>query len=104
MHTLLGFSIRHPMWILLITLLVTGFFTTRIVDPATGQLKLRLDPSFDALLPDDADARVYYDWVKEEFGDDQSLIISLVVDDVFTLDNLHMIQRTFAEILLHRPD
>jgi hydrophobe/amphiphile efflux-3 (HAE3) family protein len=92
-RNLLSLAIRHPVWILAITLFATGFFVTRIVDPATGRVNLRIDPSFDAILPDDAGPRVFYDWVKEEFGDDQSLIISLVVDDVFTLENLHMIER-----------
>jgi predicted RND superfamily exporter protein/CRP-like cAMP-binding protein len=82
--------------------LVSGFFTTRIVDPTTGERKLRIDPSFDALMPDDAEPRVYYDWVKDEFGDDQSLIIALVLDDVFTLDNLHMIQR-ISDLLEEAP-
>jgi len=93
MRRLLEFSIRRPVWVLLITLLVSGFFISRIVDPTTGERKLRIDPSFDALMPDDAPIRTYYDWVLEEFGDDQSLIIALVVDDVFSLDNLHMVQR-----------
>ncbi|MBW2294319.1 MAG: hypothetical protein JRG94_18705, partial [Deltaproteobacteria bacterium] len=93
MRGALEFSLRRPAWVVFITLLATGFFVTRIVDPMSGELKLRIDPSFDALLPDDAPPRVYYDWVKDEFGDDQSLIIALVLDDVFTLDNLHMIQR-----------
>jgi predicted RND superfamily exporter protein len=93
MRRVLEFPIRRPAWVILVALLTTAFFATRIVEPTTGELKLRIDPSFDAILPDDAPARVYYDWVKEEFGDDQSLIISLVLDDVFTLDNLHMIQR-----------
>ncbi|MBW2726435.1 MAG: MMPL family transporter, partial [Deltaproteobacteria bacterium] len=93
MRGALEFSLRRPAWVVFITLLATGFFVTRIVDPMSGELKLRIDPSFDALLPDDAPPRVYYDWVKDEFGDDQSLIIALVLDDVFTLENLHMIQR-----------
>lgn len=93
MRKLLAVAIRHPVWILAITVIATGFFVTRIVDPATGRVNLRIDPSFDAILPDDAGPRVFYDWVKEEFGDDQSLIIALVVDDVFTLENLHMIER-----------
>jgi predicted RND superfamily exporter protein/CRP-like cAMP-binding protein len=102
MRRALEFSIRRPVWILAITLLISGFFTSRIVDPTTGELKLRIDPSFDALMPDDAPERVYYDWVKDEFGDDQSLIIALVLDDVFNLDNLHMIQR-ISDLLEEAP-
>ena len=63
MQRLLEFPTRRPVWVVLVVLLATVFFATRIVDPTTGELKLRIDPSFDAILPDDAPARVYYDWV-----------------------------------------
>ncbi|MBW2697122.1 MAG: hypothetical protein JRE70_11665, partial [Deltaproteobacteria bacterium] len=86
MQTLLGISVRHPMVVILAVLAVTGFFSYQIANPFTREVKLRIDPSFDAILPDDDANRLYYEWVKEEFGDDQSLIIALVMDDVFTLE------------------
>jgi predicted RND superfamily exporter protein len=92
MQRMLAFSIHHPIWVLTIVVVLSGLFFTRIVDPTSRELHLRIDPSFDALLPDDAEARVYYDSVKEEFGDDKSLIIALVLDDVFTVENLQMIK------------
>jgi hydrophobe/amphiphile efflux-3 (HAE3) family protein len=81
------------MVVILAVLAVTGFFSYQIANPFTREVKLRIDPSFDAILPDDDANRLYYEWVKEEFGDDQSLIIALVMDDVFTLENLSMIRR-----------
>jgi predicted RND superfamily exporter protein len=91
MQKLLGISIRHPIAVILTVLGITVFFCLRIANPFSGEVRLRIDPSFDAILPDDDANRLYYEWVKEEFGDDQSLIIALVVDDVFSLDNLRMI-------------
>ena len=86
-------SIRRPGWIILFAILATIFFVTRIIDPVSRQLSLRIDPSFDAILPDDAPERLFYDWTQEEFGDDQSLIIGVGLGDVFTLENLQLVQR-----------
>ncbi|MFK7896723.1 MAG: MMPL family transporter [Myxococcota bacterium] len=93
MRSFFEFPIRRPGWVVLIAFLATAFFVTRIVDPVSRELSLKIDPSFDAILPDDAYARVFYDWTQEEFGDDQSLIIGLTLDDVFTVEHLQLIER-----------
>ena len=93
MHRVLGFAVQRPVVVLLLIALITAFFGTRIVDPATRALQLRIDPSFDAILPDDAPARVFYDWTQEEFGDDKTLILSLVTDDIYTPEQLERVQR-----------
>jgi hydrophobe/amphiphile efflux-3 (HAE3) family protein len=87
------FPTRHPGWTVLLTLGLTLFFVSRIVDPLSGEIHLHIDPSFDAILPDGDESRDYYDRVSEEFGSDQSVILGLVMDDVFTIDNLRMVKR-----------
>jgi len=87
------FPTRHPVWTISFTLVLTLVFISRIVDPFTGEVHLHIDPSFDAILPDGDKSRDYYDWVSEEFGSDQSVILGLVMDDVFTLENLRAIKR-----------
>jgi len=89
---------RYPIWTVTLTLLVTALFASRIVDPLTGEVRLHIDPSFDAVLPEGDEASAYYEWVSEEFGSDQSLILALVMDDVFTRDNLAMIRRVSERI------
>ncbi len=59
-----------------------------IVDFSAGKTRLRIDPSFDAILPDDDPARVFYQHAVDLYGDDQSLILAVVMDDVFTVENL----------------
>lgn len=93
MHRVFGFAVQRPVVVLLLVTLITAFFGTRIVDPATRSLQLRIDPSFDAILPDDAPARVFYDWTQEEFGDDKTLILSLVTEDIYTPEQLDRVQR-----------
>jgi len=83
----------RPMVVVLIAAALTIVFASRIVDPRTGDVGIRIDPSFDAILPDTAPPRVFYDWTNEEFGNDRSLILSLTLDDVFTVENLERIAR-----------
>jgi len=99
---LLDASVRYPIPVIVFAAVVTLFFGTRIVDPFEGTVHLRIDPSFDAILPDTAAPRVYYDWVREEFGDDTTLILAWKVDDLFTLDALHRVQR-ISEALEEAP-
>jgi predicted RND superfamily exporter protein len=67
---------------------VTLVFTSRIVDFRTGRILLTIDASFDALLPDEDQSGEYFEWVKEQFENHDSLVIALVMDDVFTVANL----------------
>ena len=93
MQPLLRISIRRPWTVVIAVLALTLCFASFIADPISGRVRLRIDPSFDAILPDDDANRVFYEWVKDEFGDDQSLIIAMVVDDVFRLENLEKVFR-----------
>jgi hydrophobe/amphiphile efflux-3 (HAE3) family protein len=88
LQNFLKFPIRHPWFVCAGIFAATVLALTSIIDIPNGGTRLRIDPSFDAILPDDDPARLYYDHVKDLFGDDQSLIIAMVTDDVFTVENL----------------
>ena len=79
-----------------LTLLVLAFVTllagSQIVDPVTRELKLRIDPSTNRLLPENDDTR-YYDRVRKLFGSDETVLVVLSDDDVFTQENLGAILR-----------
>jgi predicted RND superfamily exporter protein len=95
---LLLLPVNRP-WLVLATLAaLTLFFVTGIVDLGTGKVRLHIDPSFDAILSEHDPARIYYEGFKEEFGDDQSLIIAMVVDDIFTVENLAAVRRVSDEL------
>lgn len=64
-----------------------------LVDPRDGSLRLGLDPSLNRLLPEDDPAREFYDHVRRLFGSDETVLVALVDDDVFTARNLRALER-----------
>jgi predicted RND superfamily exporter protein len=66
---------RHAVLILVVTLALTVFALSRIVDFATLQPKLLLDTSIEQMLPsDDEDVR-YYQQARKIFGSDETLLL-----------------------------
>jgi predicted RND superfamily exporter protein len=93
MSKLLQIPVRWPKLVCLGVFACTLIAVGSIIDFSEGKTRLRIDPSFDAILPDDDPARVYYDHAVDLFGDDQSLILAVVMDDVFTVENLERVRR-----------
>lgn len=98
MSSYLRTLLNRPWAVLVVLAGLTALFSTGIVDLTTGKLRLRIDASFDAILSESDPARTYYESITEEFGDDQSLVIALVMDDVFTLENLAAVRRVSEEL------
>jgi len=89
---------RHAVVVLLATLALTVFAISRIVDFRTGQVHLVLDPSMDRLLAEGDEEKKFYDYVREVFGSDETLLISLAADDVFTPAVLESVVRMAQRI------
>lgn len=79
--------------ILALVVVLTVLATSRIIDPLTGQVHLHIDPSVNRLLSEDSDVRKFYDQTRRTFGSDETLIIALTSDNIFTHDNLQRIDR-----------
>jgi len=84
---------RYAGWILVVSTLLTALAASRIVDLRTGEVLLRVDPSADRLLPEGDESRAFYDRVRRLFGSDETLLVALVTDDVFTSENLKRVAR-----------
>jgi predicted RND superfamily exporter protein len=84
--------------ILFLTVILTAFAATRIVDPFSGEMRLEIDPSANRLLSEDNEARVFYDRVRRMFGSDETLVITLTSDNIFTADNFRRIERITRRI------
>jgi predicted RND superfamily exporter protein/CRP-like cAMP-binding protein len=84
--------------ILVLTVLLAGLAATRIVDPVSGKMHLEIDPSANRLLSEDNEARVFYDRIRRMFGSDETLVITLTSDDIFTADTFHRIDRITRRI------
>ncbi len=80
------------------TLAITVLALSRIVDFRTGAVHLRLDPSIDRLLPQEDEGKKFYDHVRNVFGSDETLLIALISEDVFTTDVLESVVRITIRI------
>ena len=65
-----------------------------IVDPLTGQPRIRVDPSLNEMLPADDPARQFYEELLERFGSDDVVVVALISDGLFTPEGLATLERT----------
>jgi len=84
--------------VLVLVAILFALAAVQIVDPMTGQLKLEIDPSANRLISKDEPAKLFYDKTRRIFGSDESLVITLTSDDIFTRDTLERIDRMTGRI------
>jgi predicted RND superfamily exporter protein len=93
MQRILATLNNRPWTILIATFLFCAAAVTQLVDLETGRPRLLLDSSVDSLLPHDDPAREFYDEVKRLFGTDDTIMVVLADDDVFSPENLERVKR-----------
>ena len=98
MRSILRLSTGHPWLVLLITLALTVLGASQIFDLRSGTLRLVIDPSPNRFLPEKDESKLFYDFVRKVFGSDETLLIVLDTDDVFTRENLGRIIRMTRRI------
>jgi predicted RND superfamily exporter protein len=83
----------RPLLTLLAVVGVTVLAISGMVDLASGELRLRLDPSTARIIPEEGRARLFYEEMRRRFGNDDTLTVALVADDVFCADVLRRVAR-----------
>ena len=89
---------RHGVWILLATLALCAAAGVALVDPRTGEPRLRMDASADRLLPSDDRARQLLARVEAVFGKDETLLVAFAGDSVFQSETLERVDRATRRI------
>jgi predicted RND superfamily exporter protein len=95
------FGGNHPLLALLAVAGLTLFTLQGLVDLETGEVRLRIDPSTAGLLPPEGPERELYEHSRRLFGTDESVVVALGADDVFSpevLDRVVSMTRRLAEI------
>ena len=91
--------ISHRPWLVLAALaVITLLALTGIVDPSSGELRLVIDPSTNRLFPKDDPDREFYEFVRKLFGSDETMLVALSGDDIFTTDQLNRVKRMTERI------
>ena len=81
-------------WLVLAGLLaITVVLAAPLVDLEHRKLRIQIDMSTDRLLPEDDEGRGFYEHVKKAFGSDETMVVAVSGEDVFTHDSLARIQR-----------
>jgi hydrophobe/amphiphile efflux-3 (HAE3) family protein len=71
---------------------ITAVALLQIADPETGEIRLEIDPSENRLLPEDDEGRKFYDYIRLAFGNDETMIVAVRADDLFTTEVLSTIR------------
>ena len=82
---------KRPVFVLVLTAIISAFAVAQMVDLRTGTPRLLLDPSTDSMLSTGNPERVFFERMKQVFGRSDTLLVALVTDDVFTPDRLRRI-------------
>ena len=83
--------VKRPVFVLVLTAIISAFAVAQMVDLRTGDPRLLLDPSTDSMLSTGNPERVFFERMKQVFGRSDTLLVALVTDDVFTPDRLRRI-------------
>ncbi|MEN8801157.1 MAG: efflux RND transporter permease subunit [Thiogranum sp.] len=84
---------RHTLPILLIVASITVLALVQIVDVTSGRIQIQIDPSAERLLAADDEANVFYETTRRVFGNDETVLLLLQAEDVFSARNLELIAR-----------
>src|SRR3990172_10067541 len=95
MNELTGFSINHPRWTIVLSLLVTVMFATQL-----PKVKTDTDPK--NMLPATSDVRIYNDQVEKTFALHKDVIVLGIVNPhtVFNPSTLEKIERITNQAIL----
>ena len=93
-----GLVSRHTGLTLLVILILAALAMSAIIDPRSGEIRLIIDPSANRLLSRDQPAKQFYDHTRRVFGNDETLIITLTSDDIFTAETLDVIEQLTTQI------
>jgi uncharacterized protein len=74
-------------------IVITALAIPQLINIRTGELKLHIDPSIERLLAPDDEAYRFYQTAQRIFGSDQTILLLLQSDDVFSTENMEVISR-----------
>lgn len=93
MNRVFRFVAQWPWVTLAAVLAITVLAAAPLVDLEQRRVRIDIDMSTNRLLPEDDEGRKFYDYVRRAFGSDETMVVAVSADDVFTHDVLSRIQR-----------
>jgi len=89
---------RYPKTIVGIVLTLFLLALLQIYNPFTGEASVRVDPSEQALLGAKHEGLEFYQFARRNFGSDETIMVVIDADDVFTPQTVALISRLTARL------
>ncbi len=70
----------------------------QIYNPFTGEIKVKVDPSELALLGQNHEGLEFYEFARRHFGSDETIMVAVDADDVFSPQTIHLVSRLTARL------
>ena len=93
MNVVLRQSSDRPWLTLAGTLALSILALAQIFDLRTGERQLEIDPSPNQFLPAEDPGKLFYDEVRKQFGSDETVLVVVGAEDIFTEVHLKAIRR-----------
>ena len=93
MSRVFRFVTHHPWVILLLAAAITALAVGGLYDFEEGRPRIYYDPSTNMLLPQDDEGKKFYDHIRRVFGNDETILIAVHADDIFTPEHLETVKR-----------
>jgi predicted RND superfamily exporter protein len=92
MNRYISFALKHPIFVLVTMLAITILLTP-------GMLKLEFDNSVESFMPKNDKEYIYYNEVKELYGDNGRFVIMTVSDeDLWSFETIQKLDDLIADL------
>lgn len=98
MTAFLGWMAERPAALWGVTVALSLVSLLGLVDPETGELRLKIDASTSGLVASGDEAQLFYEETLRRFGSDEALVLALHFDEVFSPESLRRIVAITREL------
>ena len=92
-HALPALICDRPVAIIIAVLILSLLAVLQIVNPRTGEIHARVDPSEQALLGENHEGWEFYQFARHTFGNDETIMVAIDSDDVFSPETVDLVIR-----------
>ena len=92
------FVSQHPYGVILLVGGLTALAATSLYDFSERRFHLQYDPSINSLGPADDEAKIFYDHVRRVFGSDETMLVAVHSERIFTTESLSVVKTLTDEI------
>jgi predicted RND superfamily exporter protein len=89
---------NHPWLLIALLVIFTALAANQLVDFESRRFRLEIDVSANRLLPEGDEGKKFYDFARKVFGSDETMLVALHADNIFTRKNLARVKRLTQRI------